>query len=154
MSTSSHQEPSTHIVDVHEFAGWETAEPLSDDDQQTADRISGPHGFDLEIMRQLDEMLKDLEGDLVPTCSCGWRGLAESWTAPRLRRSDGGYSFSGHENQIRMERASQKFAARNAAATLRHAAEAWTGGDDGVRWLQERAKHIEQVGLYDGEVWP
>lgn len=154
MSTSSRRDPSTHIIEIHEFAGWESAEPLSDDARQKVERISGAHDFDLAIMRQLDEKLKDLEGDLVPTCRCGWRGLAEPWTAPRLRRSDGGYSYSGHENQIRMERATQKFAASYAAAALRHAADARADGGEVAGWLQARAEHIESVGLYDGEVWP
>lgn len=154
MSTSSRQETSTHIADVHEFAGWESAEPLSDDARQKVERISGAHDFDLEIIRPMDEMLKDLEGDLVPTCSCGWRGLAESWTSPKRRNSDGGYPFSTHKNQMQMVRVTQRSAANGAAAALRHAAGAWTGGDEVARWLEARAEHIESVGLYDGEQWP
>lgn len=48
------------------------------------------HNFDLEIRRRLNEILEELEGDLVPTCTCGWPGLAETGTTPGLRSSDGG----------------------------------------------------------------
>ncbi len=62
-------------------------------------------------------------------------------------------SASLHQTQGASQ-AIQQLAASKAAAALRHAAEAWAGGEDVVRWLEARAEHIESVGLYDGETWP
>lgn len=53
-----------------------------------------------------------------------------------------------------MKLATQKFAASFAAAALKHAAEAWTDGDEGTLWLKQRAEHIESVGLYNGKRRP
>lgn len=48
-----------------------------------------------------------------------------------------------HERTTRIDLAIQKLAASKAAAALRHAAEAWTDGEDVVRWLEARAEYIE-----------
>jgi hypothetical protein len=55
-----------------------------------------------------------------------------------------------------MDLSAQRFAAGRAAAALVHAADAWTGDqdEDVAQWLRDRAEHILNVGLYDGEVWP
>lgn len=71
MSTSSRQRPSLLVVEGHEFAGWKTAEALSVDARQKVERTPEAHDFDLEIMRSLDRILDELQGDLVPTCTCG-----------------------------------------------------------------------------------
>lgn len=57
-----------------------------------------------------------LEGDLVPTCACGWRGYPEPWRAPRARSWRGGQQHISHETSVTMEQATQRFAARTAAA--------------------------------------
>lgn len=125
-------------------------------DPQEIERVSGARSrIDDVVVRQgFDKILKELEGLLVPACTCGWCGVAEPWTTPGQRSWDGGYPFSSHTNGELMRLATQKFAASYAAAELRHAAEAWTDGDEGSRWLEERAEHIEPVGVYDGKRWP
>lgn len=55
--------------------------------------------------------------------------------------------FSSHENGARVNLAFQKLAARYAAATLRPA-EAWTDGEEVTRLQEERAEHVESVGLH------
>lgn len=154
--SSSQRTSSARAVEGHEFAGWEPAEPLSDDDRLKLERISEARDniHDPVVRQGFVKIIEELEGDLVPTCACGWRGYPEPWTAPGSRSRRGGEQHIAHECATTIDQATQRLAASKAAAALRHAAEAWTDGEDAVRWLEARAEHIESVGLYDGERWP
>lgn len=154
MGTASHR-PSSGTAEGHEHAGWEPATPLSDEDKRKAERIELARTiFDFKINQQVNDLLKELEGDLVPVCTCGWRGLPEDWNPPHSRSPRGGQQQNSHELKVRMDLSMQRLAAHKAAAALVHAAEAWPGDEDFARWLRDRAEHILNVGLYDGEAWP
>lgn len=139
----------------HDFAGWEPAEPVSETDGR----------FDHALHDAWDQLTPDerdlltgrarqVEGDLVPVCACGWRGRPEEWQPAPHREPNGGLQHSTHKNGARIDQAAQEFAAVTAAATLVHAAEDWEGDADVSEWLRPRAQHVRDVGLYDGQTWP
>lgn len=157
MSTSSRRTSSAQAAEDHEFAGWEPARPLSDDDRIKLERTNSVRDdvFNLVVAQGFTKILEELEGDLVPTCACGWRGYPEPWIVPGSRSRRGGQQRISHESSVKIEQATtQWFAATTAAAALRHDAEAWQGDEDVFLWLESRADHIESVGLYDGKKWP
>jgi|GEM_PF-6471309 len=155
MTTNLRRKPSEHVLEGHEFAGWEPLKPLSDEDRALIDVITEQyHGLSWPTQKIQDERLASLEGELVPVCSCGWRGYEEPWEPPGSRSTRGGCQFNSHELNVQMTAATQRQAAKTAATALRHAAEAWPGDQEGSQWLKERAEHIETVGLYDGKTWP
>jgi hypothetical protein len=147
--------PRSATFEGHEHAGWEPATPLTDEDKRKVERIElGRTIVDFKLKKRFDDLQKELEGDLVPVCPCGWRGLPEDWKPPHSRSRSGGQQQISHELNVRMDLSAQLFAAGRAAAALLHAAEAWTGDEAVAQWLRARAEHILNVGLYDGEVWP
>lgn len=155
MSPPSTARPRSATFEGHEHAGWEPATPLTDEDKRKVERIElGRTEVDFKIQQRFDDLQKELEGDLVPVCSCGWRGLPEDWKPPHSRSRSGGQQQNSHELNVRMDLSAQRLAAGRAAAALVHAAEAWTGDEAFSQWLRARAEHILNVGLYDGEVWP
>jgi hypothetical protein len=154
-STAGRSGPRPATFEGHEHAGWEPATPLTDEDIRKVERIEfGRTKVDFKLKKRFDDLQKELEGDLVPVCACGWRGLPEDWEPPHSRSRSGGQQQISHELNVRMDLSAQRFAAGRAAAALIHAAKAWTGEEDVTQWLRARAEHILNVGLYDGEVWP
>ncbi|GAB3616544.1 hypothetical protein GCM10027416_11010 [Okibacterium endophyticum] len=143
-------------LEGHAFEGWVLAEELSDEARAKAGRAhEGLRGLtDLTVRHGLEEILAELEGDLIPTCTCGWRGYSEPWAAPSLRSRRGGQQFISHEFTVRSTAATERLAAEVAAAALRHAVDDWDGDESVAEWLEARAEHIEAVGRYDAETWP
>ena len=154
-STAGRSRPIPPTFEGHEHAGWEPATPLTDEDKRKVERIElGRTKVDFKLQQRFDDLQKEVEGDLVPVCACGWRGLPEDWKPPHSRSRSGGQQQNSHELNVRMDLSAQRFAAGRAAAALVHAAEAWTGDEAVAQWLRARAEHILNVGLYDGEAWP
>jgi hypothetical protein len=139
--------------DGHEFAGWEPAVALTDE-QRAAVAELWELRSSLSSGRSLDGAIARIEGDLVATCACGWRGVREEWESPELRGDRGGLHFLNHQHNARIAKIQREYAATVAAAALRHAAEDWTGDEAIIHWLVGRAEHIELVGDYDSETWP
>lgn len=158
-STAGRSGPRSATFEGHEHAGWEPATPLTDEDKRKVERIElerielGRTDVDFKLKQRLDALLKELEGDLVPVCTGGWRGLPGGWKPPHSRTRSGSHQQISHELNVRMDLSTQWFAAGRAAAALIHAAEAWTGEEDVAQWLRAPAEHILNVGLYNGEVW-
>ncbi len=110
--------------------------------------------LDIDARRGLVKTLEGLKGELVPTCACGLREFAKSWTAPWSRSKGGVQQHIQHKHWAELDR-HQQFAAHNMAEeALRHAAQAWTGGGEVARGLEGRAEVIKSGGRYDGDVWP
>lgn len=144
------------VVEGHEFTGWESAQALSDEAQEKVERIEAGYKI-LSDPRQrqiLDDELRKVEGDLVPTCECGWKGLPDDWAPPGSRSRRGGQQHISHKHTEEMKRHQGKLGAQIAAAALDHAADAWTGDAKVEQWLHARADHVLEVGYYDGEKWP
>ncbi|WP_336649123.1 hypothetical protein [Microbacterium sp. MMO-10] len=139
---------------AHSFGGWVPTRELTakERDILVALESQRPH-FDLAATEELNERRAAIEGDLVPVCACGWRGAPEPWQPKSSRSSRGGQQHIEHKHHARLNAINGAFAAEIAAAALRHAADAAT--DPSVAaWLEDRASRVEQVGQYDGEVWP
>ena len=143
------------VVEGHGFEGWESAKSLSDEDRELVAILKASHGrLDPMTVEVVEERLRRVEGDQVPVCECGWRGYAESWSAPSSTERSGSRQHITHKHKAQVECAQRVHAADMAAAALRHAAEAWTGEPSVVDWLRTRAEHIDAVGAYDGQTWP
>lgn len=147
--------PRSATFEGHEHARWEPATPLSDEDKRKVARIElGRTDVDFKLKQRLDDLLKELEGDLVPVCTCGWRGLPGAGSLPTLSDPQ----WQPPANLARTQRphgpVHPAVCRGRAAAALIHAAEAWTGEEDVAQWQRARAEHILNVGLYDGELWP
>ena len=144
-------------VDDHRFAGWEPATELTSDALDEIDLIESlqtGRDLDIETRDSLDEKRKLIEGDLVPTCECGWRGVPDDWIPASSRNHLTGHQHNNHKHAEEMKRIQHQFAADMAAAALNHAADAWTGDPDVAQWLRARVNHVLEVGQYDGETWP
>ncbi|AXK45957.1 hypothetical protein [Brachybacterium saurashtrense] len=144
-------------VDGHEFTGWEPANELSDEAQEEIDLIESlakRRAHDIETRDSLDEKRRRIEGSLVPTCECGWRGLPSAWAPPRSRSRRGGQQHIEHRYAQETKRSRGELGAEMAAAALDHAADAWVGDATVEQWLRARADHIIELGYYDGEEWP
>lgn len=144
-------------VNGHDFAGWEPSNELSEEDQEEIDLIESlQKGRVLDSKRRdsLDEKRQRIEGKLIPTCECGWRGDPVGWLSPSFRRHQTGQQYIEHKHSSEMSRIQGRYAAEMAAAALDHAADAWDGDPDFATWLRARADRIIEVGYYDGEEWP
>lgn len=144
-------------VDGHAFAGWIPAKELTAHEQEKIERLEdamNDRSLGFEVHQSLERQRKEIEGDLVPTCECGWKGLPDDWIAPLSRSHRTGQQHVSHRHQAEMNRIVGHQAARMAAADLDHAADAWDGDEAVVQWLRERAEHIVEVDHYDGEEWP
>ncbi|WP_249521929.1 hypothetical protein [Microbacterium sp. ER1] len=138
----------------HRFAGWALTRELSAEERELVAAIETRRSpLEVAASRELDERRAAVEGDLVPVCTCGWRGAPEPWQPTRFRSSRGGQQHIEHKHHARLNAINGAFAADIAAAALRHAADAATDPAV-VAWLEGRAAHVEQVGHYDGQVWP
>lgn len=144
-------------IDGHDFTGWEPANELSDEDLDEVDLIEylqKERVLDIKTRNALDEKRKHIEGDLTPTCECGWRGVPDNWIPASSRRYQSGHQHINHKHAEEMKRLQGRSAAEMAAAALDHAADSWTGDAEVTQWLRARADHIIEVGQYDGEEWP
>ncbi len=64
----------------HAFAGWVTARELSAEDLDLIEVIEERRpGLDWTTQKALDKRQAAVEGDILPTSECGWKGLAEDW---------------------------------------------------------------------------
>lgn len=136
--------------DGHEFAGWKPAKELSDEEKAAVAQLV-ELGGSIRDVSSFDNAISRLEGDLVPTCACGWRGYPEPWKRPARRGDRGGQQFMSHQHQARLAQIQRQYAASIAAAALSHAAESWDGDEQVADWLTARAEFIKQVGEYDSE---
>lgn len=144
-------------VEGHEFTGWIPAKELTADEQDAIERLEGAmndRSLGFEVHQSLERKRKQIEGDLVPTCECGWKGLPDDWTPPSSRERLTGQQHVSHRHKAEMDRIIGHQAAQMAAAALDHAADAWDGDEVVAQWLRERAERIAEVGYYDGEEWP
>lgn len=144
-------------IEGHEFAGWIPAKELTADEQDAIESITNAIadlGLSFETIRALEKNLQQIEGDLVPTCECGWQGLPDDWISPSSRERLTGQQHVSHRHKAEMDRIIGHQAAQMAAAALDHAADAWDGDEAVAQCLRERAERIAEVGYYDGEEWP
>lgn len=144
-------------VDGHEFTGWIPAKELTADEQEKIERLEdamNDRSLGFEVQQSLERQCKQIEGDLVPTCECGWKGLPDDWISPSFRNHRTGQQHISHRHKAEMDRIVGHQSARMAAAALDHAADAWDGDEAVAQWLRQRAEHIVEVDYYDGEEWP
>jgi hypothetical protein len=136
--------------DGHEFTGWRPAKKLSDEETAAMARLVELGGSFRDVS-SFDDAISRLEGDLVPTCACGWRGYPELWERPAYRSDRGGQQFLSHQHQARLAKIQRQYAASIAAAALSRAAAAWECDEQVADWLTARAEFIKQVGEDDSE---
>lgn len=141
-------------VDDHEFAGWEPENTLNEEDRELIRILKEQQGLGWQTQDAVDKRLKTVEGDLVPTCECGWRGRPVDWMSVSERTCYTGAHHISHKRSAQYERAQRKYAAQMAAAALKHAADAWEGDPEVAPWLRARADDVLELGQYDGEQWP
>ena len=144
-------------VEGHEFTGWIPAKELTAHEQEKIERLEdamNDRSLGFEVQQSLERKRKEIEGDLVPTCECGWQGLPDDWISPSSRDRLTGQQHISHRHQAEMDRIIGHQAAQMAAAALDQAADAWDGDEAVAQWLRERAEHIIEVDYYDGEAWP
>lgn len=140
-------------VDGHAFTGWESTNELSGDDREVVQILAEHRIPDPQVRAAVDERLKLIEGDLVPTCECGWRGHAEEWERPSARDQTSSQHIS-HKHHAQMTRVQGEHGARVAASALEHVAAEWSGDAGFAQWLRAQANHLRDAKLYDGEHWP
>lgn len=144
-------------IEGHEFAGWIPAKELTTEEQEKIERLEdamNDRSLGFEVHQSFERQRKEIEGDLVPTCECGWKGLPDDWISPSFRNHRTGQQHISHRHKAEMDRIVGHQSARMAAAALDHAADAWDGDETVAQWLRERAEHIVEVDYYDGEGWP
>lgn len=121
----------------HRFSGWQGTRiaPAAASDQidRLIDGSAGLRGPAAQL--ELERILDDLEGALVPTCSCGWRGEREPWAALDARSRTGGAQHRQHLQSVGRSDAIR----HSATSALREAANDWDGNPDVSRWLRARA---------------
>lgn len=140
--------------DGHEFAGWVPAKQLTDEEIEVIDVIesqSKGRVLGIQTREALDERRRRIEGDLVPTCECGWAGLPDDWRSVSSRESQTGQQHIAHRLAEEMKRIQGYYAARMASAALKQAADAWDGDQTVSLWLRNRAEHIVEAGHFEGE---
>ncbi|PWD52024.1 hypothetical protein C8046_16625 [Serinibacter arcticus] len=132
----------------HAWLGWT---PIGDLDTAARERL-------VELLTPAigTPALPDLEAVLdgrVPLCECGWSGDPVTWQPSdhRRRRSR---EWDDHISYLRMSLIAQEHAAAAASAALELAAKDWDGDPATAEWLQARADHVAEVGVFDGEHWP
>lgn len=141
----------------HEFTGWIPAKELTVHEQDELERLEdamNDRSLGFEVHESLERQRKQLEGDLIPTCECGWRGLPDDWISPSSRDRLTGQQHISNRHKAEMDKIIGHQAAQMAAAALDHAADAWDGDKAVAQWLRDRAEHIVEVDYYDGEEWP
>lgn len=141
-------------IEGHEFTGWVPANELTEEDRELVRVLSEQRVYDRRTQDVVDQRLKTVEGDLIPTCECGWRGQPDDWFPVSSRSRLTGTQHINHKHSAQLERIQHKYAAKMAASALGHAADAWDGDPDVAMWLRARTDHILDVGYYDGEEWP
>src|SRR5690554_2704084 len=112
-------------VDGHEFTGWIPAKDLTAREQEKIERLEdamNDRSLGFEVQQSFERQRKEIEGDLAPTCECGWKGLPDDWIAPSSRHRLTGQQHISHRHQAEMNRIVGHQAARMAAAALDHAA--------------------------------
>ncbi|GAA4395473.1 hypothetical protein GCM10023167_25870 [Brevibacterium pityocampae] len=144
-------------IEGQEFTGWIPAKELTTHEQEKIERLEDamndrPLGF--EVHQSMERQRKEIEGDLIPTCECGRKGLPDDWISPSFRNHRTGQQHISHRHKAEMDRIVGHQSARMAAAALDHAADAWDGDKAVAQWLRDRAEHIVEVDYYDGEEWP
>lgn len=128
--TTSTRRSSGYVVEGHELAGWESAEPLSDATKQKIDEVGEASKSPFE-RRGLDQALAELEGNLLPICTRG------------------GQQHTEHKHLAQLDWIDQQLVADMAAAALVHPprrGQAMRMARNGCA----SAEHVETVGLYDG----
>lgn len=138
----------------HVFAGWEPVNNISNEDREVIQVLTKHGGHDRASREIVEAKLKSIEGDLVPTCECGWRGLADTWMPVSARNYQTGQQFISHQHNARMDAIQGKFGARVAASAFDYAANAWSGDPAVADWLRTQAEHLRDAGYYVGEQWP
>lgn len=144
-------------VEGHSFAGWEPANTLTAEDLDDIDLIESlqkERVLDIKTCDSLDEKRKRIEGDTIPTCECGWRGVPDDWIPAPSRKHQTSHQHINHKHAEEMKQSRGKLGAEMATAALDHAADAWTGDAEVGQWLRARADHVLDVGYFDGEEWP
>lgn len=148
---------STTDIAGHGFRRWEPVRELAEEDRGRAERIAQMQEQDdlsLNMHERLLERLQQLEGGVRPVCECGWRGYDEAWVAPKRRSVSGGQQHIEHKHLQKIYRAQREHDAGIAADALRLAADNWAGAEDVSHWLVQCAERIEDLGDFEGEIWP
>ncbi|MGW8483556.1 hypothetical protein ACWGJP_10480 [Microbacterium sp. NPDC055903] len=144
----------SHDMAEHVFAGWEPVNVISDEDREVIQILTKLGARDLASREIVEAKLKSIEGDLVPTCGCGWRGFADTWMPASSREHLTGQQFISHQHNARMDAIQGKFGARVAASAFDYAADAWPGDPEVAQWLRAQAEYLRDAGYYVGEQWP